>query len=510
MFPDLRHWARLDPQRVAFVIDGRPTSYGALEADANHLARLFAAQGLARGDHVAAILPNGPFALTMAWAAWRSGVYFTPVPNTLSARDAAGIVRDCQARVLVVDGVYGELAAAMAPLLPTGLTLFSTGPAIAGVTAVGTACAAFPDTPRDDESPGALMLYTSGTTGAPKGVWRPLPDPAYRGAPTFAADLLPIFGLDESTRYLSPAPMYHAAPLRFSLAVTAAGGTVFAMPKFDAAQALELLVRHRITHSQWVPTMMQRMLQLPQAVRERFSAPDHRVAIHAAAPCPPPLKRAMIDWWGPILLEYYSGSEGVGLTLIDSGEWLKKPGSVGRARKGVIHVIDDDSNELPPGRPGRIFFSGISAFRYFEAPDKTAARTSTQGWQTLGDIGWVDEDGYLFLTDRMDDMIISGGVNLYPQEIESALLEHPDVADCGVVGMPHPDFGESAVAFVVLRDNVAGPRDAAIARLDAFCRERLGRVKRPSRIIVVDELPRSAAGKLLRRELRTYPGDTAR
>lgn len=503
---DIRHWAFAAPQRSALVIDGQHTRYGELEATVNRVARLFARHKLERGDHVAALLPNGPWALVMAWAAWRSGVYFTPVPNALSAQDAAAIVRDCRARVLLIDSAYADLAAGMQGSLPDGLVCYSCTGGIAGLPTIEAAIMQLPGTPRDDESPGALMLYTSGTTGAPKGVWRPLPDPSYAGPPTFAADLISLFGMDASMRYLSPAPLYHAAPLRFSLSVTAAGGTVFAMRKFDASSALRMLAEHRITHSQWVPTMMQRMLHLPQQERDAFRAPDHRVAIHAAAPCPPPLKRAMIDWWGPILLEYYAGSEGVGSTVIDSHEWLRRPGSVGRAKRGTIHVIDDDSNELPSGKVGRIFFSGLSPFRYFDAPEKTAARTSPQGWQTLGDLGWIDEEGYLYLTDRMDDMIISGGVNLYPQEIEAALLESPLIADCGVVGMPDPDFGERAVAFVSLRDGTNGDHAPILEALESFARERLGRIKRPSRFVIVDELPRSTAGKLLRRKLRDEAG----
>jgi acyl-CoA synthetase (AMP-forming)/AMP-acid ligase II len=521
---DLRHWAARDPQRAAVVIGEHVTTYGELDGAANRLAHLFARHGLQRGEHVAAILPNGALGFALAWAAWRSGVYFTPVSHALSARDAALIVADCEARVLVVDRAYATLAGAIAPLLAPGVHAYLSdglggaqtadpslrataatatgGAALARYAALDDALADLPSIPRADETPGGLMLYTSGTTGAPKGVWRPLPAPDYAGPPTFAGDLLALFGMDAHTRFLSPAPLYHAAPLRFSLAVTASGGTVVAMPRFDAAQALQLLIRERITHSQWVPTMMQRMLALPAAERAAFHAPEHRVAIHAAAPCPVPLKHAMIDWWGPILLEYYSGSEGVGLTLIDAHEWLRHPGSVGRCRKGVLHIVDDRFAELPPGAVGNVYFSGVAPFQYFKAPEKTAGRTSPQGWQTLGDIGRVDDEGYLYLTDRMDDMIISGGVNLYPQEIESAILESPLVADCGVVGVPDADFGECAVAFVVPRPHAAGDPQAFVQALDAFCRERLGRIKRPARIEVLAELPHSPTGKLLRRELR--------
>ncbi len=346
------------------------------------------------------------------------------------------------------------------------------------------------------------MLYTSGTTGAPKGVCRPLQPVDYQGMPPFARDLLELFDLSgPEVRYLSPAPLYHAAPLRTSLAVTAGGGTVVVMDRFEAAQALDLIEHQSITHSQWVPTMFQRMLGLPEERRRRFSAPTHRVAYHGAAPCSITLKRAMIEWWGPILLEYYAGSEGVGVTTIDSEDWLRHPGSVGTARRGAIHILDDSMNELPRGETGRIYFSGAAPFAYFGAPEKTTGRTSPQGYQTLGDVGRLDADGYLYLTDRADDMIISGGVNLYPQEIENAIAESPGVVDCGVVGMPDARFGETPVAFVVLTEAAAGDPVAVLETIKTTLNERLGRLKHPTSMHVCAQLPRSATGKLLRREL---------
>ncbi len=355
-------------------------------------------------------------------------------------------------------------------------------------------------TPVAEESSGALMMYTSGTTGRPKGVERALPAQKL-GTPSFAADLIDMFDIREGSLYLSTAPLHHAAPLRWSLAFQAAGGSVLVMSRFDAAHALDLMERERVTHSQWVPTMFNRLLALPEERRRAFHAPHHRVAVHAAAPCPVPVKRAMIAWWGPIIEEYYSGSEGVGLTAIGTQEWLARPGSVGRARKGTLHVLGDDDRELPAGEVGRVFFSGIAPFAYRHDPEKTAARTSRQGYQTFGDVGYVDEAGYLFLTDRLDDMIISGGVNIYPQELEAALCEMNQISEAAVIGAPDADFGERPVAFVVPR---AAPEDAEafVAGVDAWCRERLGRIKRPKEIRLVDALPYSAQGKLLRRELR--------
>lgn len=499
---DLREWAQRAPDRPALVCGDLQLSYGFLDAEANRLAHVFKSRGLARGEHVAALLANGTLSFIMAWAAYRSGLYFTPIPNTLSAPEAAYIVSNSEARIVIVDQRYHAVGSALPGLVDGGIGWLSAGGDIPGYTSLESLMATAASTPRPDETPGNLMFYTSGTTGRPKGVIRPLLPPDHAGPPPFASDLLALFAIDSDTRYLSTAPLYHAAPLRFSLAVTAAGGTVHVMEKFDAAEALRNLQKWDITHSQWVPTMFQRMLQLPDQQRASFAAPHHKLALHSAAPCPVQVKRAMIEWWGPILHEYYSGSEGVGLTSLESEEWLRKPGSVGKARKGTIHVLGDDDAELPSPQIGRIYFSGVGPFAYFNDPEKTAARTTALGYQTFGDVGYVDAEGYLFLTDRLDDMIISGGVNVYPQEIESVLLEVPEVADAAVVGRPHPDFGECAVAFIVARAEFAADSAGVLASARAYCSERLGRVKRPAEFHIVESLPRSATGKLLRRMLR--------
>ena len=478
---DLRRHAREAPQRLAIVCAQETLSYAALEALANRLAAVLRARGLVRGDHITSLLGNGALALAVAWAAWRTGLYLTPLPTTASADELRYLVADCDAKLVLVD--EGVVPAALPTLFLNPALLMDASPL-----------------PADDEPPGALMMYTSGTTGSPKGVWRPLLAADWRGTPPFAADLIALFGIGGSdVRYLSTAPLYHAAPLRTALAVTAGGGTVFVMQRFDADAALHLLQAEAITHSQWVPAMFQRLLALPAHVRAAFKSPAHRCAIHGAAPCPASLKQSMIDWWGPILLEYYSGSEGVGLTLIDSHEALQRPGSVGRARKGVLHIVDAAGAELPPGRSGLICFAGASPFDYYKAPEKTAQRTTPQGWRTFGDIGHVDADGYLYLTDRLDDMIISGGVNVYPQEIEKVLREAPGVWDCAVVGQADEKFGERPVAFVV----AARGTTLSIDVLRIWCETRLGRSKQPAAFHVIDTLPRSPTGKLLRRQLRT-------
>lgn len=498
---DLRRHAAQTPQRVALVCGALRLTYGELEALANRMAGVFRLNGLKRGDHVAVWIGNRPELLAIAWAAWRSGVYLTPLATSLTPRELGYLVDNCDARLVVLDATLQQTPP---DWLNERVIALSLGGSVPGCAAIEAQLAAFSADPQPDESPGALMMYTSGTTGAPKGVVRPLPPRDWRGTPPFAADLIELFGLGGTdVRYLSTAPLYHAAPLRCALAVTAGGGAVYVMDRFDADAALDLLESEAITHSQWVPAMFQRLLALPATRRARFHAPAHRAAIHGAAPCPAPLKQAMIDWWGPILLEYYSGSEGVGLTLIRSDEALLRPGSVGRVRKGALHVVDERGVEVPSGQTGLICFSGVAPFEYYKAPEKTTGRTLPSGWQTFGDIGHVDADGYLYLTDRLDDMIISGGVNVYPQEIEGTLRQVAGVRDCAVIGVPDDRFGERPVAFVELdRNHVfhTDARDAIRRHLEA----NLGRIKRPDAIHVVDALPYSPTGKLLRRKLREF------
>ncbi|MDQ8732793.1 AMP-binding protein [Bradyrhizobium sp. LHD-71] len=500
----LRDWARREPNRRAVKeVNGATTSFAELERLANRFAHLLRHAGLRRGDHVAAVLGNGPHILALAWASYRAGLYFTPVANTLSPGEMSYVVANSQAGAVIADQRYAAAAQNLPQAQNSAHHFYALGSAISSYQPLEPVLASMPDAPIADESPGTIMLYSSGTTGAPKGIWRPLPtiEQIGDGPPPFARDLISLFDIRNDDRYLSTAPLYHAAPLRWSLAVIAAGGSAVLMGKFDAELALSLLGQEGITVSQWVPTMFHRMLALPEARRKAFRAPRHRAAYHAAAPISVPLKRAMIDWWGPIIQEYYGGSESVGLCSISTEEWLRKPGSVGRSRKGMIHILNERYEEQPTGLPGTIFFSGATSFQYFGEPEKTASRTSPQGYQTFGDIGFVDGDGYLYLSDRLDDMIISGGVNIYPQEIEQALDKAPGVAEAGVVGMKDAEFGERPIAFVRLMDTAAD-RDKLRAELFTYCREQLGRTKQPKEIRLIDVLPRSEAGKLLRRTLR--------
>jgi len=500
---DLRYWAEATPDKPVLEFEDRPpVTFSELESSANRFASLFRSHGLKRGDHVAVILHNQPEIISSLWGAYRAGVYLTPVANSFSATELAYVIENSDAKLVIVDERFGEKLDRIETLTPGPAHRFIIGRRD-GWQTLADALAAQDDRPVADESPGSLMLYTSGTTGSPKGVIRPLPtrEQIGDGPPHFAGYPIGLYGLSPQTRYLSTAPLYHAAPMVWAFAVTAAGGTAFVMSKFDPETALTHLETRAITHSQWVPTMFNRLLALPEERRAAHFAPDHVGAWHAAAPCPVPVKRKMIEWWGPIINEYYGGSESVGQTLLTSAEWLERPGTVGRARRGIIHILDENGQDVPPGTIGSVYFDPPSKFAYYKDAAKTEAQTSPQGYQTFGDIGYLDADGYLFLTDRKNDVIISGGVNLYPQEIEHAVQEVPEVEDCAVAARPDPDFGERPVAFVRLRAGVGEP-NTVVARIREFCKQRLGTTKQPAEIRIVEELPRTETGKILRRVLR--------
>jgi acyl-CoA synthetase (AMP-forming)/AMP-acid ligase II len=373
--------------------------------------------------------------------------------------------------------------------------------AVEGFDRYEEAVAAFPTTKIDDESTGATMLYSSGTTGRPKGVLRPLADEKPWEGEARLAGLTAMYGFREDMVYLSPAPMYHAAPLAFSISAQRFGGTVVIMERFDPAAALQAIDRFRVTHSQWVPTMFVRLLRLPDDERLGPDLSTHEVAIHAAAPCPVTVKQQMIEWWGPILYEYYAGTEGNGSTSITSEEWLAHPGSVGRARAGAVHIIGEDGKEVPAGQEGGIYFSGGAEYEYHNDPKKTEEARLPGGLTTLGDVGYVDEEGWLYLTDRKAYMIISGGVNIYPREIEDVLIQHPAVADVAVFGVPNDDLGEEVKAVVQLLPSHEASDDVA-RELQTFVRGHLAGFKVPRTVDFIDELPRLPTGKLYKRVLR--------
>ncbi|MEZ0075321.1 acyl-CoA synthetase [Planotetraspora sp. GP83] len=501
---DLGSAAGAAPGRPAVIMaeSGEVTTYAELNAESNRVANLLFDLGLRRGDHIAFMLENRAELLAVAWAAQRSGLYYTPVGTRLTADEVAYIIGNCEARVFVTSAAFAEVAGVAVRSCP-GLKLrLALDGEIEGFSGYREAVGRFPGTPLAEEWEGQSMIYSSGTTGRPKGVKRALSgkrlgdDPAQIG-------VLPLLSMLEDVVYLSPAPLYHAAPMNMCVALLRLGATLVIMERFDAEKALEAIERHRVTHTQMVPTMFIRLLRLPAEVRSRYDLGSLRLAIHAAAPCPVDTKRRMIEWWGPILTEYYAGTENIGMTLCDSEEWLGHPGTVGRAIAGTLHILDEDGQEQPAGVQGAVYFSGGADFEYHGDPEKTAAARDPlgRGWATLGDIGYVDADGYLFLTDRRAHMIIRGGVNVYPQESENILAMHPKVGDVAVIGVPDPDLGEVVKAVVQPVDQAdAGP--AFEHELLAYCRERLARYKCPDSVDFVSELPRQATGKLHKRLLR--------
>ncbi|GAA0556252.1 acyl-CoA synthetase [Actinomadura livida] len=509
----LSRLAERHPAKPAVIeaATGKVTTYRELDEASLRLARLLADRGLEPGDHAALLMDNGAGYFVAAWACQRSGLYWTPVNHHLTAGEAAYIVRDCGARALIASGGLGGAAREVADGSP-GLTVRLIDGAVDPPEGFGNlreATAPYPAEEPEDEREGYYMFYSSGTTGRPKGILPELTGEPF-GTGRKLDPLLPVlFGFGPDTVYLCPAPLYHAAPTGWTLGTMRHGGTVVLMDRFDAARTLELIERHRVTHAQFVPTMLIRMLKLPEDVRPRHDLSSLRTVVHAAAPCPVEIKRRIIEWFGPIVYEYYSGSEGNCFFLIDSRDWLAHPGSVGRPTFGTAHVLDDDGRELPAGEVGTVWFEGAPAFRYHNDPDKTAGAYNDRGWSTLGDLGRLDGEGYLYLVDRRADLILSGGVNVYPQEIEDVLTVHPAVADAAVVGAPDPETGQRVRAVVQPADPAAAGPELA-AELIAHCRARLAGYKCPRTIEFTGELPRTPTGKLLRRLLLDAPAEKAR
>ena len=499
-------WAARTPDRAAVVMgtSGEVVSYAELHDLACRAAQLFRSIGLQTGDHIALCLENRPEYLPLCWGARYAGLYFTAISSRLTAEELGYIIEDSQSRVFLTSPHKADQAAELMGQLGGLDLLASVGGAVEGFEPLEELLAAQPAEELPDAVEGQPMLYSSGTTGRPKGVKAPL-----QGNPLGTADALTtlntlVFGADDSSVYLSPAPLYHAAPLGFCLAFQRIGATVVVMEHFDPAEALALIERHGVTHSQWVPTMFNRMLKLPAEVREAHDLSSLRVAVHAAAPCPVPVKEQMIDWWGPVIHEYYAGTEGNGFCYCNSEEWLTHKGTVGRPLTAPVLILDEEGNEVPVGEEGTVYFGATGAGRVFEYhndPDKTAGSYRDDGSSTLGDIGRLDEDGFLYLTDRKANMIITGGVNVYPQETENVLVVHPAVADAAVIGVPNEDFGEEVKAVVQLADpSAAGPE--LERELIAHCKEHLADVKCPRSVDFRDELPRHPTGKLYKRLLK--------
>jgi len=507
--------AAVDPDRPAIVMarevhqppQRQTVTYAELDGESARLARAWRAAGLRPGDGVALLVENHPRFLVAAWAAQRSGLYFTPISPQLGAGEVGYILGDCGASVLVASARTAAVAAAAAAGLDTTLRMRllvddpADGDVADGFVGWDEAVAGHPAAPVDGETEGADMVYSSGTTGRPKGIKRPLGGHPFGTAPRRLAAMVGRFGFGADTVYLSPAPLYHAGPLRYAMTAQRLGATVVVMDRFDAAAALDALERHRVTHSFWVPTMFVRLLQLPAEARNGRDLGAHRVVLHSGAPCPVEVKRQMMDWWGPILHEFYGGSEGAAFVACSPDEWLARPGTVGRSLRGAVHVLAEDGSPLPPGTVGEVWFEGGQPFEYHNDPAKTAGVIRQDGWATLGDIGYVDGDGYLFLTDRKAFTIVSGGVNIYPQEAENVLAGHPAVADVAVFGVPNSEFGEEVKAVVVPLDPARAGADFE-EELIRFCRDQIAAYKCPRSVDFRTEVPRGDNGKLYKRALR--------
>ncbi|WP_293899226.1 acyl-CoA synthetase [Phenylobacterium sp.] len=501
MHPSLHAAANPDKPAYVMAYSGETVTYGQLDQRSNQGAHLFRSLGLKPGDAVALFIENHPRYYEILWACQRSGLRFTCLSSKLTTGEVEYIVKDCEAKAFVTSAYLAEMALAVAPLIP-GVALYMVGGAIAPYASFEDARAPFPTTPVADETAGSAMLYSSGTTGRPKGVKRAAAvDPAIDAPNGLAMIGQALYGWNTDTVYLSPAPLYHAAPLGWSMGVQAMGGTVIMMERFDPEDALRFIQQYRVTTAQWVPTHFVRMLKLPPEARTKYDVSSLISVFHAAAPCPVPVKEQMIAWWGPIVHEYYAGTEGNGFCIINSEEWLAHKGSVGRGMTAQVRICDDEGEPLPPRAEGMVFFEGGGQFEYHGDPAKTADSRNRHGWTTLGDVGWVDEEGFLYLTDRKSFMIISGGVNIYPQEIENLLIGHPKVADVAVVGAPDEEMGEKVVAVIQPMD-WAEAGEALRSELMAYARANLSHVKAPRQLDFMQELPRHQTGKLYKRLIR--------
>ena len=496
-----------DKPAIVMLSSGKTVTHGELNDLSNQGAQLFRSLGLKPGDSIAFMLENHHLFFPIAFAAWRSGLRYTAISWRLQPAEVEYIVKDCEAKVFITSKFLEETAANLEEVLG-GVKKFMLDGTSSGYNSYEESIASMPEEPVEDECQGGSMLYSSGTTGRPKGIYRelqlnPLPYTQEEDDLGLGRVVEGVYGGDENTVYLSPAPLYHSAPLGFNTGFLSLGGTSIVMEKFDPEAALKAIQDYKVTHSQWVPTMFVRFLKTDESLRSAYDLSSHKVAIHAAAPCPIEIKENMINWWGPILFEYYAGTEFNGMTIVNSEEWMEHKGTVGRPLVGELHILDDEGNEVPSGETGGIYFGGETAtsFEYHNDQEKTQSAISKEGYSTLGDIGYVDDEGYLYLTDRKAFMIISGGVNIYPKETEDALIMHPKVADVAVFGVPHPEMGEEVKA-VVQPANMSDIGEDLEAELIAFCKEKISHVKCPRSVDFEEELPRHPTGKLYKRLLK--------
>lgn len=497
-------WAERTPDKPAVVIaeTGESMSYAELDDAANRLSQVFRAAGFQTGDHIAFCMENRLEYLAVMWGAHYAGLYYTAVSSRLTADEISYIIQDSGSRAFIASPYLSSVVAGLGEVLEKLELRLSVGGPIPGFESYEDAIAKQTATPLEARIEAQPMLYSSGTTGRPKGVKSPFPGVPLGAGEGLTALIAGLFGGNPDSVYLSPAPLYHAAPLRYCAQFQRLGATLVVMQKFDAEGALRAIQDHKITHSQWVPTMFVRMLKLAEEKRTAYDLSSLVFAVHAAAPCPVKIKERMLDWWGPVIHEYYAGTEGNGFCYAAPTDWLAHKGTVGKPINCEVHIVDDEGNEVPIGDEGGVYFGASPAgFEYHNDPEKTSSAKLANGWSTLGDIGKLDDDGFLYLTDRKANMIISGGVNIYPQETEDVLTVHPKVQDVAVFGVPNEDFGEEVKAVVQLVD----PNDAGeeVAReLMAYCREQLADVKCPRSIDFRDELPRHPTGKLYKRLLK--------
>lgn len=487
----------LDKPAYIIADSGEVITVGQLKTHVNKCSHFFRYMGLEPKDHISVFMENNNRFLEVVIAASVAGLYYTTIGTHLRPSEIEYIINDSGSKLLVTSLEMKEMISGLKENCPRLKHIIMVNGTIDNIKSYEEEISRFPETPIPSCEPGKDMLYSSGTSGRPKGVILKEDKLKCEGATAF----LNLLDFSPDTIYLSTAPLYHSAPLRFCMMVLKAGGTVIVMKKYDSLEALAIIEKYKVTHSQWVPTMFIRMLKLPEEQRAKFDLSSHKLAIHAAAPCPVQVKEDMIGWWGPILFEFYGGTEGNSVFAITSEEWLMHKGSVGKCYVGKIHIMDESFNELPAGQSGMIFIEGGRAFEYHNDLEKTAESRSPQGWNTIGDIGYIDGEGYLYLTDRKADTIISGGVNIYPLEIENLLIMHPKVEDVAVIGIPNEEFGEEVKAVVQLRDiSEAGPD--LEAELREMCQRKLANFKCPKTFDFRDDLPRTASGKLLKRLLK--------
>ncbi|MBR1155857.1 acyl-CoA synthetase [Bradyrhizobium sp. JYMT SZCCT0428] len=496
--------ARTHPNKIAYQMagTGKAITYRELDELSNQGAHLFRALGLKAGDHIAFLMENRLAFMEICWAAQRAGLYYTAISRYLTEDEIAYIIKDCGAKVFITTPKCAEKVQGLIKGEPGEPLFFMVDEPQAGFRSWDKEALAQPTTPIADEVAGYDMLYSSGTTGRPKGIKKAFEGNRIEVPNQFLKVLCgDMCGMNADSIYLSPAPLYHAAPLRFNMMATILGGTSIIMDSFDAEEFLKLVEKYKATQSQLVPTMFVRMLKLPEEVRTRYSVASLKGAIHAAAPCPVDVKAKMIEWWGPILIEYYAGSEGNGVTVSNSQQWLSHRGTVGRAVVGKVKILDENDQEAPTGQIGTVYFADAPVFAYHNDPEKTKRAYNDRGWSTLGDVGYLDDEGFLYLTDRKSYMIISGGVNIYPQETEDVLITHADVADVAVFGVPNEEMGEEVKAVVQPHDMAKAGKELE-AELILFCRKHLSPIKCPKSIDFEAELPRTPTGKLVKRHLR--------